>query len=319
MKANLKVYRYDPEAGGEAKYQDYSVDVADSGASVLDALLRVREDVDGTLSMRCSCRSAICGSCSMVIDGQSRLACKTLITQLEKKDGQPIVVQPMNNMPVVKDLVVDMTMFWDKVKWVQPWLYPKSPTPAREYLVSNEAMIELTSAMNCIMCGACVSSCTVMEIDKSFIGPAALAKAFRFAHDPRDSATKSRLELYNQPHAIWDCTRCFQCVQVCPKEVAPMEKIMALRKDIVASGMPETTGARHTKAFAKSIYDTGHLDEIRLTVRSFGMFNVPAMLKLVPVGMRAMRANKMPHAFPKAIASIKSIRRIVDRLEEKKS
>ena len=174
------------------------MDLPEYGA-VLDGLLAIRDEQDGSLSMRCSCRSAICGSCAMKINGKSRLACKTMVSQLKELEGDVISVEPMGNQPVIKDLVVNMDMFWDKVNAVQPYLRPEGPPPEKEYLVSNESMMELAVAMNCIMCGACVSDCTVLEVDKGFLGPAALAKAFRFAGDPRDGHKQERLQLYTEP------------------------------------------------------------------------------------------------------------------------
>lgn len=316
MQVNLRILRYDPESGSGSEYEEFELDLPEY-ATVLDGLLTVRNDVDGSLSMRASCRSAICGSCSMRINGQARLACKTLVANIVKTEGEWLTIEPMNNMPVVKDLVVDMSMFWDKVTQIQPGLMPKSPTPEREYIVSDESMLDLATALNCIMCGACVSDCTVMEIDKSFVGPAALAKAYRFSNDPRDRATPERLELYSQPNFIWDCTRCFQCVHVCPKDVAPMEKIMSLRAQTIDAGHTDNPGTRHTQGFAESIRKTGRLDELRIVVKSFGITNVPAMLKLVPIGWRAFRHNKVPHLLPKSISSIKSVRRIMDKVENK--
>ncbi|MEX0785595.1 MAG: 2Fe-2S iron-sulfur cluster-binding protein, partial [Dehalococcoidia bacterium] len=194
MKVNLRVRRFDPTQAREYE-QQYSVDMPDN-ATVLDSLIQVREYVDGSLALRCSCRSAICGSCAMRVDHRARLACKTKVTDLVREEGQEIFVEPMGNMPVIKDLVTDMEVHWSKVRQVEPWLQrkPTDPEPEREYLVSNAAMLDLAGAMNCIHCGACVSDCTVLEIDKSFIAPAALAKAYRFAGDPRDTLTKERLQ-----------------------------------------------------------------------------------------------------------------------------
>jgi len=313
MQANLKIQRYDPEVGEEPRYDSHQLDLPEY-ATVLDALLQIRDDIDGSLAMRASCRSAICGSCSMRINGEARLACKTLIANIVQVEGAEVTIEPMGNMPVVKDLVVDMSMFWDKVQKIQPGLLPKKPEPEREFIVSNDSMLDLATALNCIMCGACVSDCTVLEVDKEFIGPAALAKAYRFSNDPRDNATDLRLDLYSQENYIWSCTRCFQCVQVCPKDVAPMEKIMSLRKQTIEAGHTNNPGTRHTQAFADSIRKTGRLDEIRLTVKAFGITNITAMIQLIPIGWRAFRHKKMPHLLPKSISSIKNVRRIMDKV-----
>ena len=143
------------------------------------------------MALRCSCRSAICGSCAMRINGHAKLACNTKVSDVAE-DGGTVTVEPMGVMPVIKDLVVDQTLFWDKVRQVSPWLQPEGEEPEAEYLAPNSDMTHLAGVMACIMCGACVSDCTVLEMDPNFIGPAALAKAYRFAADPRDDQDASR-------------------------------------------------------------------------------------------------------------------------------
>ena len=228
MEVNLKVKRFDPESdNSESHYQEYSLEVEDY-YTVLDSLIKVREEVDGSLALRCSCRASICGSCSMRVNGHAKLACKTKVIDVAN-EGNEIVVEPMGNMRVVKDLVTDMKPFWDKVRSVQPWLQPSGPAPDAEYIASNESMLHLNGVMSCIMCGACVSDCTVLQIDSGFLGPAALAKAYRFIADPRDESNLSRLGVLDKSGGVWDCTRCMQCVEVCPKGVDPAMGIQLLR------------------------------------------------------------------------------------------
>ena len=318
MKIALNVKRFDPEAGNETRNQQYSIDLPEH-STILDALIHVREYVDATLALRCSCRSAICGSCAMRVDKMARLACKTKVTDIVKEEGQEILVEPMGNMPVIKDLVTDMEVHWSKVRQVTPWLRPTGPKPEREYLVSNDAMLDLAGAMNCIHCGACVSDCPVLEIDKSFIAPAALAKAYRFAADPRDGTATERLEeLSNVEGGIWDCTRCNMCVEVCPKDVRPMDRIMQLREKAVAAGITGNTGARHGTSFSSSVRRLGRLDEMRLLPESVGIFNAPRLLGELRGAFRMMRVGKLPwkHALPfasKPIPGIKHVRRLYDQ------
>ena len=327
MKINLKVRRAEPESGEDVRYQQYSVEMVEN-ATVLDALIQVREYVDGTLALRCSCRSAICGSCAMRVDKQARLACKIKVTDLVKTEGQEILVEPMGNMPVIKDLVTDMEVHWSKVRQVTPWLQPTGPEPEREYLASNEAMLDLAGAMKCIQCGACVSDCPVLEIDKNFIAPAALAKAYRFVADPREtrdaSATvhKDRLAALSEYSGIWDCTRCNMCVEVCPKDVRPMDLIMQLRELAVEAGVTNNTGARHGEAFVGSVQRLGRLDEMRLLPASVGFWNVPRLLSELPGAFRMLRTGKLPwsHALPwhKPIPGIKHVRRLFARARDEK-
>jgi succinate dehydrogenase / fumarate reductase iron-sulfur subunit len=265
MEVKLRVSRFDPESGDGARYQSYVLEVPDY-ATVLDALLQIRDEVDDSLALRCSCRSAICGSCAMRINSQARLACKTKVKALAA-DGEEIVVEPIGNMPVVKDLVADMDPFWQKVRAVEPWLQPEGPPPEREYLVPHDVMRSLADVAACILCGACVSDCAVLETelglekpsDQTFLGPAALAKGYRFVGDPRDSADADRLLALSRAEGIWDCTRCNICVEVCPKGVAPLEQILALRRKAIDQGYDEYLGARHTLEFEKTVRETSWL------------------------------------------------------------
>ena len=256
MEVTVSVRRFDPERSEQGSYwQDYGVDVEET-ASVLDSLIKIREDIDGSLALRCSCRSAICGSCAMRINGHAKLACNTKITEVVSEENK-ITVEPAGNMPVLKDLVVDQKLFWDKIRQVSPWIRPVGEEPTGEYLAPNEDMVHLAGVMACIMCGACVSDCTVLEVDKNFIGPAALAKAYRFVADPRDGENRSRLGILSEYSGIWDCTRCYECVEVCPKDVAPMDRIMALRDEAMVQGYDDNYGARHTEVFTQSVSHSG--------------------------------------------------------------
>ena len=295
MKVKLKVKRTNPENGSAEDYSQYVVDAPES-TTLLDALINVREYHDGTLALRCSCRSAICGSCSMRVDGRARLACRAKVIALTRgNEDHEITVEPMGNMPVIKDLVVDMELFWSKVREVDPYIKPsKAPPEDAEYRVPNEAMIDLTHTMNCIMCGACVSDCTVLEVDKNFIAPAALAKAYRVTADPRDDETQDRLEKLSEYSGIWDCTRCNMCVEVCPKGVAPMNRILQLREMAIEHGITNNAGSRHTNIFTKSVTDGGRLNEVWMVPGSVGIFNIGRMMKEMPGALRMLRAGKLP-------------------------
>ena len=318
MDVKLSVRRFDPDAGQPAPYyQDYELQLEDS-STVLDGLIKIREEVDGTLALRCSCRSAICGSCAMRVNGQARLACNTKVVDATRGDGRPIVVEPAGNMQVIKDLVVDFAPFWDKVHHVEPWLQPEGPAPEQEYVAPNESMLHLAGVMGCIMCGACVSDCTVLEVDPNFLGPAALAKAYRFVADPRDDADGARLGKLNEYGGVWDCTRCMQCVEVCPKGIDPMGRIMALRDRAMEAGYTDTYGARHAETFTESVEHSGWLDELRLPIKTFGILNLKEMLKLVPVGIRAQLVGKRPPIFHKSIPGVKNVRRIFEKVEKKR-
>ena len=290
----LKIRRFDPQSGQAAYWDEHAVELAGSN-SVLDAILKVRDEVDGSVGIRCSCQQAICGSCGVRMNGRPGLACNThLGTAADRQwrteavggnqgrgaedghaDGERVIeIEPMGNMPVIRDLIVDMdAVHWNKIQRVTPFLINQEPVPEREYIVPHENMVDITQSMACIQCGACVSDCLSMEIDPGFIGPAALAKAYRFVGDPRDADHKERLkDLSEDEHGLYDCTHCFNCIDACPKDVAPMSQIMRLRRragndfDID----DRNNGNRHEESFSTLVRDYGLLHEAELLPRSFG-------------------------------------------------
>ncbi|MBI4220286.1 MAG: succinate dehydrogenase iron-sulfur subunit [Chloroflexi bacterium] len=317
MQASIRVRRFNPEQpGAQSRFQDFTLEVPPN-TTVLDALIKIREEIDGTFAVRCSCRASICGSCAMRVNGQAKLACKTKIMDVARNGG-PVVVEPMGNMPVIKDLVTDMKIFWDKVRQVEPYLQPEGPEPQGEYIASNESMNHLVGVMNCIMCGACVSDCTSLAADKNFIAPAALAKAYRFVADPRDGAARRRLGALNEYGGVWDCTRCMYCIEVCPKGVAPMDRIMKMRDLAMRHGYNNTAGARHTASFAKSVKSAGLLNETMLAVESTGLLNIPGQLAQVPIGIKTLMKGKLPNPMGHKIAARKRIRKVFEKVEDGK-
>ena len=319
MDVKVKIRRYDPDTESPVSYwEEFSLTVPDT-ATVLDALIQIREDMDGTLSLRCSCRSAICGSCAMRVNGHAVLACQTKASESLDSD-RVITVEPAGVMPVMKDLVVNFDPFWDKIRAVEPYLQPQGAEPEGEYIASNESMLHLSGVTACIMCGACVSDCTVLEVDPTFLGPAALAKAYRFTADPRDGdsqgVSQRRLEQLSLPSGMWDCTRCNECVQACPKGVAPMDRIMSLREQAMEVGLGNNNGARHAEAFTELVAHSGRLDELRLPVKTVGIFNIPALLSFVPIGLRAMTHGKLPPLLHKSVSNVQNIRRLFNRVNQ---
>jgi succinate dehydrogenase / fumarate reductase iron-sulfur subunit len=240
------------------------------------------------------------------INGRSALACNTRISDAAARgrDGA-ITIEPMGNMPVIKDLVTDMeAVHWKKVRRIVPWLVPaEEPPENQEYVVPAEAMLDVTQAMACIHCGVCVSACLSLEVDPDFVGPAALAKAYRFVGDPRDGEHEARLrDLAEDPHGIYDCTHCFACVEVCPKDVAPMNQIMRLRRRATADfGIKdENNGYGHEKAFVNLIEKYGTLHEAQLLPRTFGEGSL-VKGQLSPGG-----AKQLTRELPTAIRGLKS-------------
>ncbi|HXY84300.1 MAG TPA: succinate dehydrogenase/fumarate reductase iron-sulfur subunit, partial [Gaiellaceae bacterium] len=234
MQMALKIWRYDADTG-ERALREYEVDAPD-WATLLDVLDLIKDRVDGSLSYRKSCRMMICGSCGMRMDGAAVLACKTRMYDIAESGHVP-VISPMGNLPVIKDLVVDMSPFWRKIRSVKPWLDPGYDEVAEgERIASQQQMNVIHKEALCIMCGCCVSECNSMESDPEFLGPAALAKGFRFVGDPRDRTAAERLNELNAEHGIWDCTRCYFCNQRCPKGVDPRDAIAKLGAESIKEG-----------------------------------------------------------------------------------
>src|SRR3954464_5963091 len=329
----LRVRRFDPESGDPAYWQDFSVEL-EPERSVLDGILQVKDGQDGSLAIRCSCQAAICGSCGVRINGKSSLACNTKLTSASELSQDPdgkITVEPFGNMPVLKDLIVDMdAVHWKKIQRVVPWLLPEGDPPAREYVVEPESMIDITQSMACIQCGVCVSACLSLEVDPEFVGPAASAKAYRFVGDPRDAHTEGRLlDLAMDPHGIYDCTHCFACVEVCPKDVAPMNQIMRLRRRATNDYeiKDPVNGYGHEKAFVDLIENYGTLHEAQLLPRSFGEGSLvrgqtkPAAVKqllanlpTVVHGLKSRKVSPVKALWHKKLPDQKEVRRIYDEV-----
>jgi succinate dehydrogenase / fumarate reductase iron-sulfur subunit len=316
MKVTLRLQRFDPESKAPSpEFQEFDLELNEV-STVLDAVIKVHEEIDGTVAVRYSCRSSICGSCGMRINGSAALGCKTRVRDVAGEGGV-INVEPVGNMPVIKDLVVEFQPFWEKIRAVDPYLRTIDPEPEAEYPATNETMVDLLGVVNCIMCGCCVSDCTVLEVDANFLGPAALAKAYRFIGDTRDGTTEERLKKLNdESGGMWDCTRCLKCVEVCPKDVAPMERIMQMRDEAIKAGNTNTAGYRHTESFYKSVRKNGRLDETRLALDSAGWKNIPRLLDLAPVGIAALRKGKLPPLIPHKAENKEKITDLYRKVEE---
>ncbi len=298
MDVALKIWRYDSRTG-DRELKTYEVD-APEWVTLLDVLDIVKDRVDGTLAYRKSCRMMICGSCGMRMDGGAVLACRTRMKPIADAGHVP-VISAMGNLPIIKDLVVDMGPFWAKTRAVKPWLQPGYVEPPEhgEYRISQEDMNVVNKESLCIQCGCCVSECNSMESDPEFLGPAALAKAMRFVGDPRDQATTERLDSYNGEHGIWDCTRCYFCNQRCPKGVDPRDAIAKLGAESVARGIDHDMGAKHAKWFVKSAETTGWLRETELVPKTQG---VVSAIGQTGFALRLLRHGKVPLPVPPHVA-----------------
>ncbi|MDP2744611.1 MAG: succinate dehydrogenase iron-sulfur subunit [Dehalococcoidia bacterium] len=229
-KVILEVFRFDPEVDKGPRYDSFTIDVK-KGMTVLEGLLHILDVQDHSLALRFACREGVCGSCAMFINGSYRLACQT---QLEALKGRRVWVGPLPHMPVIKDLVVDMRPFFEKVGLVMPWLEALSAPSGKEHLQSPQQRSIINEAVDCILCGICHSSCPMTWTKKDYLGPAALTKAYRFVADSRDVAAANRLALVNSEDGVWRCRTVFNCAEACPKNINPTDAIESLRRKLVS-------------------------------------------------------------------------------------
>lgn len=292
MEVIFKVYRKDPEKEDQGR-STYTVDI-EGDATILDGLLKIRDEIDGTLAFRASCLRGYCGECTMRANFRACFACTARISAFTKNKPE-IQLDPIRVVPVIKDLVFDWDAFlWNKLKAVKPWVEPGEEERDGENLLPESAMEELRKVMSCYYCGLCDEGCTVLPVDLRFLGPAALTKAYRVAFDPRNSDTRERMRHLEKPKGIWDCVHCFEANEHCPRGIAPTDRIMALRDLAFRFGITHEKVARHHSSFAASVKESGWLDEGRLAIESEGLTNLGGLLKLLPTAARAIARGKAP-------------------------
>jgi len=309
--------------------QTYTLDV-EAGNTILDCLNRIKWEQDGSLAFRKNCRNTICGSCGMRINGRSALACKENVGSELARQIHPnksgigeITIAPMGNMPVIKDLVVDMGGFWDNLEAVDPYVSTSArAVPEREFLQTPEERSRLDQMGNCILCGACYSECNAREVNPDFVGPHALAKAQRLVADSRDGATESRLEEYHKgTQGVWGCTRCYMCNAVCPMDVAPMDQIGKIKQEILARKDAQAARQiRHRKVLINLVKLGGWIDERRFGIQVVGnsFRDIKGLLSLGPLGLRMLVRGKFPLGFEPS-AGVKEVRSLIESVQNLES
>ena len=227
---NIQVYRWDPDSGENPSIDTYEVDVSACGPMVLDILIRIKNEIDSTLTFRRSCREGICGSCAMNINGTNTLACTCAADDFEGD----IKIYPLPHMSVVKDLVPDLTNFYAQYASIKPWLQSDSPAPDRERLQSEEDRAKLDGLYECILCACCSTSCPSYWWNSDrYLGPAALLQAYRWIADSRDDATGDRLDQLDDAFKLYRCHTIMNCTRTCPKGLNPAKAIGEIKKSIV--------------------------------------------------------------------------------------
>jgi len=222
------VYRYDPETGENPRTDTFEIDMDNCGPMVLDALLKIKDEMDSSLAMRRSCREGICGSCSMNIDGRNTLACTKSIDEIEGD----VTIYPLPHQPVIKDLVSDLTNFYAQYASVEPWMKTDAPvSPDKERLQSKEDREKLNGLYECILCACCSTSCpSYWWNSDTYLGPAALLNAYRWINDSRDEATGERLNELDDSFKLYRCHTIMSCTDACPKDLNPAKSIAEIKK-----------------------------------------------------------------------------------------
>ncbi len=246
----LKIRRQD---GDKIWHETFQVEDTPN-MNVLDALFYVQERIDGSLCFRYSCRGAVCGSCAMLINKVPRLACRTQVADVKNELnvdikawgvlGRPtariskneILIEPMPNLTVIRDLVVDMEKFYELLDTIEPWMEADEEVPEQGHLMSRSEKLKIETYTNCILCAVCHGTCPAVTRDEEFLSPAILAKVYRFQLDPRenDDHKRNRLEIVDSPSGVWGCETVYKCTAVCPKMVTPTQAITGLRRKIFA-------------------------------------------------------------------------------------
>ncbi len=304
----VKVKRYNQEKG--EWWQEYRLKV-DRFTQMTEVLRRIKTEQDPTLAYRASCHMAVCGSCAMKINGEPRLACKTLALDMVKKYGSNVItVEPMDFFKREKDLIVDMEDFYSRMFRVKPRLYPSKEVleGKAEHRLKPEDQRELWKFEQCIWCGLCVSACPAVKIDPEFLGPAAHAKGYRFLADPRDTIYEERLKILVD--SAWRCTYCYMCFNVCPRDVEPVTTIKKTRahtKFLKERTPVATTGEKHIEAIEESIKESGKIKEAEVYLRTYGVLG--ALTDLI----YAFQNGKLKYALIKEekVKNIQQVRKLM--------
>ncbi len=311
MKLTLKVFRFNAETDYLPHYDTIEMEI-DPKEVVLDLLNRIKWEHDGSFTYRRSCRHGICGSCAIKVNGRSTLACKERVVDMVDTFGTELVLEPVSKKRAVKDMVVDKGDFWQKYDKVIPWLVAEiDEHPKMENIIPPREAEKLEDADYCIQCGCCYYACPVVEVNEEYLGPAAFEKAYRFTADVRDHAKKDRLEIVDQlGQGVWDCVKCFECAEACPKHIDPIGKITKLHNQIFEEGVAKSNVAtRHAVGFKRSIKKHGILDEGDLVLYSegFGVF------KHIPEALEMFKKGKivLPWNMPKS-KNLDEIKKLVD-------
>ncbi|MBC8524487.1 MAG: succinate dehydrogenase/fumarate reductase iron-sulfur subunit [Chlorobium phaeobacteroides] len=314
----FRINRFNPQVDNKPYFDDYTIPV-EKGITVLRALNYIKEHVDATVSFRAFCQAGICGSCGMRINGISKLACTTQVwDELERCKVENVVkVEPLRNMPLIKDLIVDMDPMVDKMKTYSNWvesIMPEEKMGEKEFLIAEEEFQEYDKATDCILCASCMSECSILRANKAYVGPAILLKSHRMNVDSRDGAHNVRITELVKDHGVWDCTHCYRCQETCVKNIPIMDSIHGVREDaLLTRGVKDSSGAKHAEAFMEDIAKKGKLIEATLPIRTNG---VGWTLKnLLPMAFKMILKRRTPPP-PPLVKPSKNIKKFREEFQE---
>jgi succinate dehydrogenase / fumarate reductase iron-sulfur subunit len=288
----LKTFRFNAETDYLHYYKKYVMEVG-KDELILDLLNRIKWEHDGSFSYRRSCRHGICGACGIKVNGKATLACKQNALELVRLFGEELIIEPQSKKRAVKDMIIDKKDFWEKHAEVTPYVVADvDPHPEHETKQSIEEFNKFLDSDLCIQCGSCHYACPVVEVNEDYLGPAAFNAAYRFTVDTRDNAGKERLELTSELGVgVWDCVKCFECAQACPKEINPIEKITKLHNMQFEQGVARPNVAtKHAEGFLRGMKKYGYLDEADIVSYSEGYLG---MYKHLKTAVKMMKAGKI--------------------------
>jgi succinate dehydrogenase / fumarate reductase iron-sulfur subunit len=288
--AKIKIQKYDPSKDKKPYFEEYEFDCTQN-QTVLEVLNDIKENKDPTLGFRHSCKAGICGSCSMRINGRARLTCKLMAADEIEKFGE-ILIQPIGNLKIEKDLIVDMEPFYKEMKAVKPWF--DRITGAK---VMPDDVKKIEKSSECIWCAACFSDCPSRDTNKGYLGPAASVLAHRYIDDVRDDSKRERLVNLVRKQ-LWMCAHCEKASENCPQDIEPQEVISKLREKSIKEGLIYNTGARHARTIKNHVEKYGEIIESRLPLGALGPIKI---FKLMPVLLRMVRKWKIPPLFIKKV------------------
>lgn len=314
-KATLRVRRFDPYRDPSPYFTEYNLEYA-ANDQLLDLFERIKSEIDPTFTYRRSCRHGICGSCAVKVAGKPILACHTPVRTLTAEFGLVLTITPLDERMVIHDLVSDMSGFWEKHDSITPYLLPDEGLAPRSSAAGplathffNASSASAGDADYCIQCGACYYVCPVVAVQTGFLGPAAITKAYRFIHDPRDTAD-GRLRRVARPESgVWECIKCLKCTEVCPKQINPFTKISRLHSEVFLAGAYKNNSRiRHTGGFQLDLMLNGLLNELPLALYALRS----GFIKMGVRGMKMLLHGKVVlNPFKPRSKAFKQIRKLM--------